>query len=66
MLFKEVLESLVGALIELVSSEGAALDAANEEAGSLMLQAISSTDPNVKTPALQSMFEPTAIRPNKW
>jgi hypothetical protein len=30
-----------------------------------MLQAISSTDANVKTTALQSMFDPTAIHPNK-
>jgi hypothetical protein len=53
-------------LIEPVSSEGAALNAAKEEAGTLTLQAISSTDTNVKTPHRQSMLEATAISPNKW
>jgi hypothetical protein len=52
-------------LIEPVSSEGAALNAAKEEVGTLMLQAISSTVISVKTPALQSMFKGTAISPNK-
>jgi hypothetical protein len=45
--------------IEPVSSEGAALNVAKDEAGSLMLQAVSSNDPNAKTPALQSIFEST-------
>jgi hypothetical protein len=43
---------------------GGPLNGASEEAGTLMLQAISA-DTNIKTPALQSMLEPIAIRPNK-
>jgi len=35
-----------------------------EETGTLMLQAISSSDINVKAPILQSMLEATAISPN--
>jgi len=52
-------------LIEPVSSEGAALNAAKEEAGTLMLQAISSTDISMKTAALQNMFHYNATHPNK-
>jgi len=35
------------------------------EAGSLMLQTMSSTDIDVKTPILQGMWEPNATNPNK-
>jgi hypothetical protein len=53
------------ALIEPVSSDGADLNAAKEEAGTLMLQAISSTDISIKSAALQSMFDYDATHPNK-
>jgi hypothetical protein len=36
-----------------------------EEAGSLMLQAVSSNDTNVKTPDLQSIVEAIAVLANK-
>jgi hypothetical protein len=45
--------------IEPVSSEGAALNVAKDEAGSLMLQDVSSNDTNAKTSALQNIFEST-------
>jgi hypothetical protein len=51
--------AFVCVFIEPVSSEGAALNAAKDEAGSLMLQAVSSNDTNAKTPVLQSIFEST-------
>jgi hypothetical protein len=50
-------------LIEPVSSGGP--NAPKEEAGSLMLQAVSSNDTNVKTPVLQSIIKATTVRANK-
>jgi hypothetical protein len=54
-----------GAFIELVSSGEPALKAVNDDTGSLMLQAVSSTTTNTKTPTLQGMTELTAVYPNK-
>ena len=50
-------------LIEPVSSGGP--NELKEEAGSLMLQAVSSNDTNVKTPDLQSIVEAIAVLANK-